>query len=131
MKKLLVVPFIFVAMLLQSCSAEDTLSTWEEVNNLATEYLKAYESKDINKIVKISDDIRFPDKIEQKKQYEDISSSSLGKLEIKGLLQKGDKEFEITFNHSESSNETPIESTHLIKLIDGEWRIIVGQDSEV
>ncbi|MBK3496886.1 hypothetical protein JFL43_18870 [Viridibacillus sp. YIM B01967] len=59
-------------ILLVDCSNETNLTTDEEVANLVNNYLEALETKDITSMLKYVDDIRFPDKVEQKEQYSNI-----------------------------------------------------------
>ena len=57
---------ILLLLFLVGCSNK---TTDEEVATLVSNYLQAVETKDISSMVKYADDIRFPDKAEQKEQY--------------------------------------------------------------
>jgi ketosteroid isomerase-like protein len=67
-----IVSGILMLLILSGCSSETSLTTDEKVTGLVTSYLEALETKDISAMVKYTDDLRFPDKEEQKKQYSNI-----------------------------------------------------------
>ena len=117
---------ILLLILLVGCSTETTLTTDEEVTNLVNNYLEALETKDISSMVKYADDIRFPDKVEQKEQYSSIDED-ITDTKIVELKKVSETKFEATvelINNGDLAKFTfPVEKQKT------GWKIIVGQDS--
>lgn len=117
---------ILLLILLAGCSTKTTLTTDEEVTNLVNNYLEALETKDISSMVKYADDIRFPDKDEQKEQYSSIDED-ITDTKIVELKKVSETEFQATvelINNGDLSNFTfPVEKQNT------GWKIIVGQDT--
>jgi len=116
---------IIVIINLIGCSESNTLDTEEKVREKVTTYLKAVENKDIDTMVKYADDLRFPDKIQQKSEYQTISQK-IDKALIKDLQKINNTEYSVTIT-SEADGKVD-EYTFPIKYIHQDWRIIVGQE---
>jgi len=114
--------FIFLA----ACSTKTTLTTDEEVTSLVNSYLEALETKDISSMVKYADDIRFPDKVEQKEQYSSIDED-ITDTKIVELKKVSETEFEATVELINNGNLA--EFTFPVEKQKAGWKIIVGQDS--
>jgi len=99
----------------------------EVIRGNIMKYLSAIESGDINEIVKYSDDIRFPDKNEQRLEYEkiqdDISDTSIEKLE-----KISDTEYQVTIKYKQDKGQLTEIKFPVVKKEDG-WRILVGRDN--
>jgi len=124
MRKFIVLGILLLTLLV-GCSNETTLTTDEEVTNLVNNYLEALESMDVSSMVKYADDLRFPDKVEQKKEYSSISGD-ITDTKIVELQKVNETKFEVTVelvDKGELFNLTfPVE-----KQKKG-WKVIVGQD---
>ncbi|OAB47164.1 hypothetical protein [Paenibacillus antarcticus] len=121
--KLLVMIIVIINLI--GCSESKTLDTKEKVREQVTAYLKAVEIKDIDTMVKYADDLRFPDKIQQKSEYQTISQK-IDKALIKDLRKINDTEYSVTITTEENGKMD--EFTFPIKYVDQDWRIIVGQE---
>jgi len=121
--KLLVMIIVIINLI--GCSESDTLDTEEKVREQVNTYLKAVESKDIDTMVKYADDLRFPDKIQQKSEYQTISQK-IDKALIKDLLKINNTEYSVTITTEENGKVD--EYTFPIKYVNQDWRIIVGQE---
>lgn len=111
--------------LLGGCSNETTLTTDEEVTNLVNNYLQALEKKDVSSMVKYTDDVRFPDKVEQKKQYSSIDDD-ITDTKIVELKNVDETKFEATVEINSDGNLAKI--TFPVEKQKKGWKIIVGQD---
>jgi len=120
MRKHMVLGFLLLLFIV-GCSA----NTDEEVTTLVSNYLKALETNDISSIVKYADDVRFPDKAEQKEQYSTINSD-ITDTKIVKLKKVNETEFEVTIEVVEKGNLTKL--TFPVKKQKTEWKVIVGQD---
>ncbi|OAB38646.1 hypothetical protein PMSD_06430 [Paenibacillus macquariensis subsp. defensor] len=121
--KLLVMIIVIINLI--GCSASDTLDTEEKVREQVNTYLKAVESKDIDTMVKYADDLRFPDKIQQKSEYQTISQK-IDKALIKDLRKINNTEYSVTITTEENGKMD--EYTFPIKYVNQDWIIIVGQE---
>ena len=126
MRKLIVLG-ILLLLFLVGCS---TKTTDEKVATLVSNYLLAVETKDISSMVKYADDIRFPDKAEQKEQYSSIFDedihSDVTDTKIVELKKVNETEFEATIELIEEGNLTKL--TFPVQKQKRGWKVIVGQD---
>ncbi|WP_409369602.1 hypothetical protein [Lysinibacillus sp. 38-6] len=120
MRKLIVLG-ILLLLFIVGCSAK----TDEEVKTLVSNYLEAVETNDISSIIKYADDVRFPDKDEQKKQYSTIDSD-ITDTKIVELNKVNETEFEVTIEVVDKGNLTKL--TFPVKKQKTGWKVIVGQD---
>ncbi len=125
MKKFIVLGALLL-ILLSGCSTETTLTTDEKVANLVNNYLEALETKDKSSMVKYTDDLRFPDKEEQKKQYSSIDED-ITDTKIVELKKVSETEFEVTVELANSGDLSTF--TFPIQKQKKGWKIIVGQDT--
>ncbi|MDQ0268332.1 CHASE3 domain-containing protein [Cytobacillus purgationiresistens] len=97
-----------------------------EVTNLLNSYLHALETNDVSLLVEYSNDIRFPNKDEQKEQYLSIEQQ-ISDTKIVELNRVNEIKFEATIELVDDGDmselKLPIE-----KQKSNEWIIIVGQD---
>ena len=118
---------ILLLLFLVGCS---TKTTDEKVATLVSNYLQAVETKDISSMVKYADDIRFPDKAEQKEQYSSIFDedihSDVTDTKIVELKKVNETEFEATIELIEQGNLTKL--TFPVQKQKRGWKVIVGQD---
>lgn len=112
-------------IILSGCSSEASISTDEKVTGLVSDYLEALESHDISALVKYADDLRFPDKKEQKKEYSNIEEE-ITDTKIVEIKKVDETEFEATVEIVSDGNL--YELTLPIQQQEKDWRIIVGQD---
>ncbi len=124
MRKLMVL-VVLILIILSGCSSEASLTNDEKVTGLVNSYLEALESKDISAMVKYTDDLRFPNKEEQKKQYSNIEEE-ITDTKIVEIKEISETEFEATVEISSDGNIN--ELTFPIQKQDEDWKIIVGQD---
>ncbi|MGE7186237.1 hypothetical protein ACQKKK_20390 [Peribacillus sp. NPDC006672] len=117
---------ILLLILLVGCSTETTLTNDKEVANLVNNYLEALETKDITSMVKYSDDIRFPDKVDQKEQYSNIDDD-ITDTKIVELKKVSETEFEATVEIVNNGKLT--ELTFPVEKQKTGWKTIVGRDS--
>ena len=126
MRKFIVLGIILLLFLV-GCS---TKTTDEKVETFVSNYLQAVETKDISSMVKFADDIRFPDKAEQKEQYSSIFDedihSDVNDTKIVELKKVNETEFEATIEMIEQGNFT--ELTFPVQKQKRGWKVIVGQD---
>lgn len=137
MKKLLIIPLFLIlcSMTITGCSSSEkaskdhelviNLSAFERVSVLTTEFLNAYEKKDVDKLAELINDNRYSNKAEQKRDYEK-NINELTSMEIYGLIQKSEDEFEMIIRDAEGH-----ENTFPIKLVNEEWIIIQAKDIQV
>lgn len=125
MRKLIVLG-VLLLLFLVGCS---TKTTDEKVATLVSNYLQAVETKDISSMVKYADDIRFPDKAEQKEQYSSIFNedihSDVTDSKIVELKKVNETEFEATIELIEQGNLTKL--TFPVQKQKRGWKVIVGQ----
>jgi len=118
---------ILLLLFLVGCS---TKTTDEKVATLVSNYLQAVETKDISSMVKYADDMRFPDKAEQKEQYSSILDedihSDVTHTKIVELKKVNETEFEATIELIEQGNLTKL--TFPVQKQKRGWKVIVGQD---
>lgn len=119
-----IVSVILILIIISGCSSEANLTTDEKVTGLVNSYLKALESKDISAMVKYTDDLRFPDKVEQKKDYEKINEEITDTKIIK-IKRVSETEFEASVEIV--SNGNLYKPTFPIKKQGNDRKIIVGQ----
>lgn len=111
-------------IILSGCSLESSLTTEEKVTVLVNSYLGALESKDRSAMVKYTDDLRFPDKEEQMKQYETMDAE-ITNTKIVEIKKVNETEFETTVEMVVDGDKQ--ELTFPIQKQEKDWRIIVGQ----
>lgn len=124
MKKFIVLGILLLTLLV-GCSNETTLTTDEEVTNLVNNYLQALESKDVSSMVKYADDLRFPDKVEQREQYSSIDDDITG-TKIVVLKNVDETKFETTVELIRNGNLAKV--TFPVEKQKKGWKVIVGQD---
>ncbi|GAA0336530.1 hypothetical protein GCM10008967_28610 [Bacillus carboniphilus] len=112
-------------IILTGCSSEASLTNEEKVTGVVNNYLEALESKDISAMVKYTDDLRFPDKEEQKKQYKNIEEE-ITDTKIVEVKQVSEIEFKATVEIVSDGKLN--ELTFPIQKQEEDWKIIVGQD---
>src|SRR5699024_7006923 len=92
----LLVSGILILIVLSGCSTEESIKTeGNKIEELASDYLEALESKDISAILKYTDDLRFPDKEKQIKHYSNIEEE-ITYTQILDLIKVNGTEFEAT-----------------------------------
>ncbi len=121
MRKFIVLGILLLLFLI-GCS---TKTTDEKVATLVSNYLQAVETKEISSMVKYADDIRFPDKAEQKEQYSTIDFD-ITDTKIVELKKVNETEFEATIELIEQGNLTKL--TFPVQKQKRGWKVIVGQD---
>ncbi|MFE8696405.1 hypothetical protein ACFYKT_08655 [Cytobacillus sp. FJAT-53684] len=121
----LIVSGILTLIVLSGCSSDASITTDDKVTGLVNDYLGALETKDISAMVKYTDDLRFPDKVEQKKQYSNIEEE-ITDTKIIEIKKVNETEFEVTVEMVFDGNLN--ELTFPIQKQEKDWRIIVGQD---
>lgn len=120
--RLLVIVLLLVNLF--GCS-KTNIATEEIIKENISIFLKAAENNEVDTMVKYADDLRFPDKKEQKNEYISINQK-IKKTSIKDLKQLNDKEYSVTIT-CEVEGEAD-EFTFPIKYENKDWRIIVGQE---
>lgn len=123
MRKIVSIRLLFL-MLLSGCSAKTALPPKEEVEKLLFNYLEAIEDNNISALVKYSDDLRFPDKKEQRENYLDIDSNYTDTKVIE-LINTSPTEFAATIEFVD--DDTRLELTFPIQQQKNKWKVIVGQ----
>ncbi|MGM0924713.1 MAG: hypothetical protein ACQEWW_26605 [Bacillota bacterium] len=110
---------------LQEVEEEHTMF---QVENIVYDYLEAIETKNISAAIKYADDLRFPDKENQKEQYSILfSEQHITDTKIVNLKKISGTEFKATVEFVENGNLGKY--TFPIHQKEKEWKIIVGQDS--
>ncbi|MBO0602225.1 hypothetical protein I2483_11155 [Sporosarcina sp. E16_3] len=119
---------ILLLLFLVGCS---TKTTDEKVATLVSNYLEAVETNDVSSMVKYADDIRFPDKAEQKEEYSSIIdegiNSNITGTKIVELKKVSETEFAATVEMIDEGNLTNF--TFPVEKKKRGWKVIVGQDS--
>ena len=121
----LIISGILTLIILSGCSSEASVTTDEKVTSLISDYLGALESKDISAMAKYTDDLRFPDKDEQKKQYSNIKAE-ITDTKIIEIKKVSETEFEATVEMVSDGDLN--EFIFPIQKQKEDWEIIVGQD---
>lgn len=98
----------------------------EVIRENVMKYLSAIESGDVNEMVKYSDDIRFPDKIEQRLEYQKIQDD-ISDTSIENLEKISNTEYQVTIKYKQDKGEFTEIKFPVVKKEDG-WMILVGQD---
>lgn len=124
MKKFIILGILLLTVLV-GCSDEASLTTDEEVTDLVNNYLEALKSKDVASMVIYADDLRFPNKAEQKEQYSTIDSD-ITDTKIVELKKVNETSFEVTIEVVDEGNLTKL--TFPVEKQKKDWKIIVGQD---
>lgn len=124
MKKFIILGILLLTVLV-GCSDEASLTTDEEVTDLVNNYLEALKSKDVASMVIYADDLRFPNKAEQKEQYSTIDSD-ITDTKIVELKKVNETSFEVTIEVIDEGNLTKL--TFPVEKQKKGWKIIVGQD---
>lgn len=123
--------FLFMGVLLAAfligCSNEKAGADDKEVKALVNNYLSALEKKDISSAVKYAEDLRFPDKQIQEKEYREIFAlQSVTDTKIKELKKVKEGSYEVIVEVIEDGEKGtytfPVEQTK------NEWKLTVGQD---
>jgi len=114
---------LLLLLLLIGCSTKATFTPEMEVEKLLQNYLKALEDNDLSTLVKLSDDIRFPDKKEQMKEYQDINSE-ISETRIIEISAISPTEFEATISVVDVDGE--LELKFPVKKEKNKWKLIVG-----
>ncbi|MFD1927669.1 hypothetical protein ACFSFY_06265 [Sporosarcina siberiensis] len=118
---------ILLLLFLVGCS---TKTTDEKVATLVNNYLEAVETNDVSSMVKYADDIRFPDKAEQKEEYSSIIdegiNSNITGTKIVELKKVNETEFAATVEMIDEGNLTNF--TFPVEKKKRGWKVIVGQD---
>ncbi|MCG3089303.1 hypothetical protein [Sporosarcina cyprini] len=115
---------LLLLLLLVGCSTKATLTPEMEVEQHLQNYLKALEDYDVTTLVELSDDIRFPDKKIQLKEYLDIEPD-ISKTEIIEITAISPTEFEGTISYEDVNGEK--ETKFPIIKQKSKWKVIVGQ----
>ncbi|WP_338754914.1 hypothetical protein [Bacillus sp. FJAT-52991] len=130
MKKipLTVMSGILALTILGGYSTNKTVQPEEEVEKLVNNYLTALEKKDVSSLVKYADDLRFPNKDEQKQEYSVIvTDENVTNTKLLNLKKISDTEFETTIEVASNGGSSD-KLTFPIKQQENGWKIIVGQD---
>jgi hypothetical protein len=128
-KLVILASFIVFALLIAVSLIHDSKANAEQspnqaINTVVTNYLQAIETGNLDVMVQNSDDLRFPDKADQKKNYAGIKqavthasvtslekvTASVYKANIKAIIDGNPEEFAI-----------PVVYKY------GKWLIIIGQ----
>ncbi|MEG0619453.1 MAG: hypothetical protein RR557_09160 [Bacilli bacterium] len=128
MRKFIVLGILLLTLLV-GCSNKTTLTTDEEVTNLVNNYLEALELTDVSSLVKYSDDLRFPDKVEQKERYSNIDEN-ITDTKIVELKKVSETKFEVTVELIDNGGYLKKPTFPVEKQKTG-WKIIVGQDQDL
>ncbi|MFY0758924.1 hypothetical protein AB1K32_08615 [Metabacillus dongyingensis] len=127
MKKLIVFGLL-VTITLFGCSNEKTVTNKQDIENFVKTYLEALETKGVSSTIKYADDLRFPNKENQKEEYSIIfAEQDVTDSKIVNIKKVSENLFEATIEFVESGDFAT--HTFPVKQKDEEWRIIVGQDS--
>lgn len=121
MRKFVVLGALLLLALV-GCSAK---TTDEKVTTLVSNYLEAVETKDVPSMVKYADDIRFPDKAEQKEEYSAMDNN-ITDTKVVELKKVSETKFEATIEAIEEGNL--IQLTFPVEKKKNGWKVIVGQD---
>ncbi|MFL0366239.1 hypothetical protein ACH0BF_24995, partial [Pseudobacillus sp. 179-B 2D1 NHS] len=109
---------------LQEVEEEHTML---QIESIVFDYLEAIKTKNISAATKYADDLRFPDKENQKEQYSILfSEQNVTDTKIVNLKRVSETEFKATVEFVENGNL----GKHIfpIQQKEKEWKIIVGQD---
>lgn len=115
---------LLLLLLLVGCSTKAALTSEMEVEELLQNYLKALEDSDVTTLVDLSDDLRFPDKKEQLKEYSGIDSK-VSKTQIIEVSNISPTEFEAKVLIVDDNGENELKFP--IKEQENKWKVIVGQ----
>lgn len=126
MKLFMHLSVIFMIFILISCTNQ-TKTNEEIIKKNITSYLTAVESKDISEMIKYADDIRFPNKQEQKYEYENIPEI-ITETNLEKLEKVTETKYQATIKYKKDDDGTPSEITFPVIKKDNDWRIIVGQE---
>ncbi|MFL0366182.1 hypothetical protein ACH0BF_24635 [Pseudobacillus sp. 179-B 2D1 NHS] len=109
---------------LQEVEEEHTML---QIESIVFDYLEAIKTKNISAATKYADDLRFPDKENQKEQYSILfSEQNVTDTKIVNLKKVSETEFKATVEFVENGNLS--KHTFPIQQKGKEWKIIVGQD---
>lgn len=124
MKLLKSLTVLFMMFIVTACTNQTNEE--EIIKNNITSYLAAVESGTISEMIKYADDVRFPNKEDQKNEYEsiqdDISETSLEKL-----VKITETEYHAIIKYKQANWDSTEITFPVIKKDDG-WKIIVGED---
>lgn len=124
MKILKFLTVLFMVSTLIACTNQT--NDEEIIKKNITSYLAAIESGNISEMIKYADDVRFPNKQDQKNEYEniddDISETSLDKL-----VKITETEYHAIIKYKQDSQDFTEITFPVIKKDDG-WKIIVGEN---
>lgn len=114
---------MFAVLILVGCAGNQT--TEEQVTELVQKYVEALKVNDTAKLVKYSDDVRFPDKKQQKEEYLSIEQD-ITDAKMMSVNQVTDTEFETTLEITADGESNQLE--FLVEKQTSGWKVIVGQD---
>jgi uncharacterized lipoprotein YehR (DUF1307 family) len=116
---------ILVAFLFYSQRTIKPSSDFEKIVVVAHKYIKALEVGDINAMVEYSDDIRYPNKSEQKLNYKEINAD-IKEAQVLSIIRSSEKEYSLTLSLTTDGRNETIEFPVVDK--DNKWTIIVGKE---
>lgn len=124
MKLLKSLTVLFMLFIVIAC----TNQTNEEdiIKKNITSYLAAIESGTISEMIKYADDIRFPNKQDQKNEYENIQDD-ISETSLEKLVKITETEYHAIIKYKQDNRDSTEITFPVIKKDDG-WKIIVGED---
>jgi ketosteroid isomerase-like protein len=124
MKLLKSLTVLFMLFIVIAC----TNQTNEEdiIKKNITSYLAAIESGTISEMIKYADDVRFPNKQDQKNEYENIQDD-ISETSLEKLVKITETEYHAIIKYKQDNRDSTEITFPVIKKDDG-WKIIVGED---
>lgn len=124
MKLLKSLTVLFMLFIVIAC----TNQTNEEdiIKKNITSYLAAIESGTISEMIKYADDVRFPNKQDQKNEYENIQDE-ISETSLEKLVKITETEYHAIIKYKQDNRDSTEITFPVIKKDDG-WKIIVGED---
>lgn len=98
----------------------------EIIKKNITSYLAAIESGTISEMIKYADDVRFPSKQDQKKEYENIKDD-ISETSLEKLVKITETEYHAIIKYKQNNWDSTEITLPVIKKDDG-WKIIVGEE---
>jgi ketosteroid isomerase-like protein len=125
MKLLKSLTVLFMLFIVIAC----TNQTNEEdiIKKNITSYLAAIESGTISEMIKYADDVRFPNKQDQKNEYENIQDD-ISETSLEKLVKITETEYHAIIKYKQDNREDSTEITFPVIKKDDGWKIIVGED---
>lgn len=115
---------VFTMFILFACTSQT--SEEEIIKKNITSYLAAIEAGTISEMIKYADDVRFPNKQDQKNEYENIQDD-ISETSLEKLVKITETEYHAIIKYKQDNQDSTEITFPVIKKDDG-WKIIVGED---